>query len=100
MTTTAAEPSTPSGSAAAPQRRRQITSYKSTTSSPATDRQKRTDRNGGPTAHSPFWERPTCAKKQTFPTGPFLTQLGHLSVRDQRPLAAAERPCMIPKDIG
>ena len=38
MTTTSAEPSTPSGSAAAPQRRRQITSYKSTTSSPATDR--------------------------------------------------------------
>src|SRR6266576_248766 len=36
--TTSAEPSTPSGSAAAPQRRRQITSYKSTTSSPATDR--------------------------------------------------------------
>jgi len=35
--TTSAEPSTPSGSAAAPQRRRQITSYKSTTSSPATD---------------------------------------------------------------
>src|SRR5882762_7529359 len=36
--TTSAQPSTPSGSAAAPQRRRQITSYKSTTSSPATDR--------------------------------------------------------------
>src|SRR6266849_7428091 len=36
--TTSAEPSTPSGSAAAPQRRRQITSYKNTTSSPATDR--------------------------------------------------------------
>src|SRR6266576_231082 len=35
--TTSAEPSTPSGSAAVPQRRRQITSYKSTTSSPATD---------------------------------------------------------------
>jgi len=36
--TISAEPSTPSGSAPPPQRRRQITSYKSTTSSPATDR--------------------------------------------------------------
>src|SRR5580692_3832141 len=35
--TTSAEPSTPSGSSATQQRRRQITSYKNTTSSPATD---------------------------------------------------------------
>ncbi len=35
--TTSAEPSTPSGSSATQQRRRQITSYKNTTSSPATN---------------------------------------------------------------
>ena len=35
--TTSAEPSTPSGSPATQQRRRQITSYKNTTSSPATN---------------------------------------------------------------
>ena len=44
--TTSAEPSTPSGSSATQQRRRQITSYKNTTSSPATNRDRCRDRCG------------------------------------------------------